>query len=135
MSEQDKTLWTQFVQSVLPLRHHADVEKPSMPRQLRAHAIPARTLLSDLDLHGYTVEEAYQCFKLFLATHIHAHSQRIRVITGKGMYNTGKIKNEIMLWLETPYFRDKIRETKWINDGGVLEIILKRKKKQCQKKK
>ncbi len=135
MSEQDKSLWSQFVQSVTPLRACNDTEKPSIPRMLRAHSIPERTLLSDLDLHGYTVEEAYQCLKLFVATHVHAHSLRIRVITGKGMHNTGKIKNEIMLWLETSYFKEKIRETKWINDGGVLEITLKRKKKKCQKKK
>ncbi len=134
MSGEDEAIWTHFVQSVSPLRNRADVEKRSVPPRLRAHRIPERTLLADLDLHGYTVEEAYHCLKLFLITHMHAGSQIIRIITGKGVLKTGKIKNEIMLWIDTPFFREKIRETRWINDGGVLEITLKRKKK-CQKKK
>ena len=40
-----------------------------------------------------------------------------------------------MFWLETPLFKDKIQETQWLNDGGVIRITLKRKKKRNEQRK
>ncbi len=134
MPEQDNSIWTQFVQSVRPLRHRTDVAERSMPPCLRVRKAPERTLSYTLDLHGYTVEEAYQCLKLFFLTHMKAESRKIQIITGKGLSKTGKIKNEIMLWMDTPFFREKVSETKWMNDGGVLEVTLKRNKKNGKRK-
>lgn len=129
MSDTVEDPWQQFIRSVKPLANRADERKKEIPPRLHAVAVPERTLLYDLDLHGFTIEEAYQCLKRFFVTHEKAGSRRIRVITGKGLRGEGKIKNEIMLWLETPFFRKSIRETRWLNDGGVLEILLKRNKK------
>lgn len=134
MSQQDETVWQQFIQSVKPLKGRTDKQLKSVPPRLRVHKAPEKLLAYELDLHGFTVDEAYQCLKMFIATHVHVESRVIRIITGKGIKGTGKIKNEIMLWLETPAFRDQIRETHWLNDGGVLEIVLKRKRKNDRRK-
>ena len=125
---EDEVVWQVYARSVKPLKKTAEQAKKPLPQRLRAHK-QERILSYELDLHGYTLDEAYNCLKLFITVHVHAESRVIRVITGKGINGTGKIKNEIMLWMETPFFKEKIRETRWLNDGGVLEIVLKRKKK------
>ena len=81
-------------------------------------------------MHGYTLEEAYNAVKSFIDLHYKKESKQIKIITGKGINQLGKIKSEIELWLETPVFSHKIRETKWINSGGVLQITLKRNKQK-----
>ena len=83
-----------------------------------------------LDLHGLTVEEAYQTLCRFITVHIKEGSKKITVITGKGSpKKEGLIHHEIQNWLDTSFFLDKIREVRWLNGGGALEISLKRKKK------
>ena len=122
--------WECFVQTIKPLKGKAERYMDSVPPRLIVHKAPPKTLLYELDLHGLTVEEAYHSVKRFLALHWQNESHQITVITGKGIKGTGKIKNEIVFWLETPFFKDKIREMQWLNDGGVIRITLKRRKKK-----
>ena len=131
---QNDSVWQQFIQSVKPLKKKSEKQTKPLPPYLCVHKSPERILAYELDLHGLTIEEAYQSLKRFVTLHVKSESRYIRVITGKGIEGKGKIKNEIMLWLETSFFRDIIRQTCWLNDGGVLEIILKRKKKSNGRK-
>lgn len=134
-TQTDKDDWERFVQTIKPLKGKADRYVDSVPPRLIVRKAPPKTLLYELDLHGATVEEAYQMVKRFFALHCQNESRQITIITGKGLKGTGKIKNEIMLWLETPVFKDNIRETHWLNDGGVIRITLKRKKKKNEQRK
>ncbi len=134
MSDKENYLWEEYIKKVKPLFKGTNNVIPTVPPCLRVHRAERGNIKYELDLHGLTLEEAYQTVKLFFTIHVHHNTQKIRIITGKGIQGTGKIKNEISLWLETPFFRDKIRELKWLNDGGVLEILLRRKKK-CHVKK
>lgn len=129
-SQSDIDAWNCFIQTIKPLKGKTERYVDSVPPRLIVRKAPPKTLLYELDLHGLTIEEAYQTVKRFFALHWQNESREITIITGKGLKGTGKIKNEIMLWLETPVFKDKIRETQWLNDGGVIRITLKRKKKK-----
>ena len=101
-----------------------------MPKRLRVHPVPERTLMMTLDLHGLTVEEAYQILRRFLMVHLKEGSKKITIITGKGSpQKEGLIHHEIQNWLDTPFFKSKINEIRWLNGGGALELRLKRNKK------
>ena len=83
-----------------------------------------------LDLHGLTIEEAYQTLRRFLTVHVRENSKVITIITGKGSPGKeGLIHHEIQNWLDTPFFKSKINEVRWLNGGGALELRLKRNKK------
>jgi len=126
----DTDVWNQFTQPVKPLSGKTDKHPREFPPQIHVYRVPKRELLFELDLHGYTLEEAYNAVKSFIDLHYKKESKQIKIITGKGINQLGKIKSEIELWLETPVFSHKIRETKWINSGGVLQITLKRNKQK-----
>ncbi|MBQ9090408.1 MAG: Smr/MutS family protein [Alphaproteobacteria bacterium] len=134
MSEKEISQWIEYIKTVKPLLKKTDKIVPDIPPCLRAYRQVREGIKYELDLHGLTLEEAYRTVKLFIDVHIRHNTQKIRIITGKGIQGKGKIKNEIALWLETPFFRDKVMEINWLNDGGVLEIRLRRNKK-CRMKK
>lgn len=135
MPQEDKqNPWSDFLKSVKPLKHRQNRCKKELPPRLKARKAVKEELLFELDLHGKTVQEAYQLCKLFVNLHYKKGSKQISIITGKGLKNTGVIKNEIALWFETKDFQDKISSYVWINDGGVVKIMLKRNKEICRKK-
>lgn len=125
----DITLWENVKKTLKPLTQKKASEPVPFPKRLRVHAAPKRELLFTLDLHGLTVEEAYQVLRQFITLHVQENSKTITVITGKGnKTKEGLIHHEIQNWLETPFFKEKINRTMWLNGGGALEILLKRKK-------
>ena len=86
--------------------------------------------MKQLDLHGLTVEDAYQTLRRFFMVHLRENSKVITIITGKGSpEKEGLIHHEIQNWLDTPFFKQNINEIRWLNGGGALEIRLKRNKK------
>ena len=129
LSESDISLWESIKKNLKPLVSGRVKEPRSFPKRLRVHAVPERTLMTTLDLHGLTVEEAYQTLKRFVSVHVREESRLITVVTGKGSpQKEGLIHHEIQHWLETSFFKDKIQAVRWLNGGGALEIRLKRKK-------
>ena len=123
----DISLWEAIKKTLKPLIKNRATEPVSFPKRLRVRAAPARELLNTLDLHGLTVEEAYQTLRQFMILHVRANSKVITIITGKGTHQKeGQIHHEIMHWLETPFFRDKINAVEWLNGGGALKIRLKK---------
>ena len=130
-SENDLSLWEAIKKTIKPLNKNKAVEPVPFPKRLRVHAAPERILMNTLDLHGLTVEDAYQTLCRFLTIHVRENSKTIVIITGKGTKDReGLIHKEIKHWLETPFFSDKINQFRWLNGGGALEIMLKRKKKK-----
>ena len=129
LSETDISLWESIKKTLKPLVSGRVKEPRSLPKKLKVHAVPERTLITTLDLHGMTVEDAYQTLKRFISVHERAESRVITVVTGKGSaQKEGLIHHEIQNWLETKFFQDKIQTVRWLNGGGALEIRLKRKK-------
>ncbi|MDY6407604.1 MAG: Smr/MutS family protein [Pseudomonadota bacterium] len=129
-SESDISLWESIKRTLRPLSSNKTAEPHPFPKRLRVHAVPERTLMNRLDLHGLTVEEAYQTLRRFLSVHHRENSKIITIITGKGSSKKeGLIHHEIKNWLDTPFFKDKINAVQWLNGGGALEIRLKRNKK------
>lgn len=125
--QNDETDWMVFAQSVQPLQQAKNLNKKEMSPRLNVRKT-AKILLYTLDLHGKTLEEAHALTQTFLDRHFKKGSKQVTIITGKGLNNTGKIKNEIEFWFETPPFKEKIRSFCWENGGGVLKITLKRTK-------
>jgi len=129
LSQSDISLWESIKKTLKPLVSGRVKEPRPFPKKLRVHAVPERVLMVTLDLHGMTVEEAYQTLKQFIAVHVREGSHLITVVTGKGSpQKEGLIHHEIQNWLDTSFFRDKIQAIRWLNGGGALEIRLKRKK-------
>lgn len=131
-SKTDLSLWESIKKTLTPLARQQAVQPISFPKRLKVRRAPERELMSVLDLHGLTVEEAYQTLRRFIMVHHRENTKLITVITGKGSPNhEGQIHKEILGWLETPFFKEKINQKRWLNGGGALEIMLKRKKKNA----
>lgn len=124
----DESLWKEYTQSVRPLRQRQTLSQEIILPKLKARKT-LTSLINTLDLHGKTLQEAYLITKTFIDLHFQKQSRHIHIITGKGINESGKIKNEIEFWFETPVFQEKIHSYVWENNGGVLKIILKRRKK------
>lgn len=127
----DEALWQAFAKTIKPLSKKKRQEslKVSLPPRLKVRRAESPLLSYTLDLHGLTVNEAYKALKHFLMRHQHAHSKKVTVITGRGLFSPGAIKNEIEFWLDTPSFEDTIKSYTWKNGGGALDIELKKEKK------
>ena len=80
----------------------------------------------ELDLHGYSVQEAYENVLDFIKKHYANKSKYIIIITGKGTdKKEGLIHGEIINWFHTNKFILYIKNYKWINNDGALKIWLK----------
>ena len=80
-----------------------------------------------LDLHGYTIQEAYDILKEFVYKHYLNHTKYIIVITGKGTPDKESfIHYEIKNWLETDSFKVYVKDFEWINGNGALKIFFKK---------
>ncbi|MGN1062816.1 MAG: Smr/MutS family protein [Alphaproteobacteria bacterium] len=126
----DLSLWEELKKTIVPLKEGITecVRTPLSPR-LRVRRAAPEQISYVLNLHGMTLEQAYEAVKKFVARHQRIGSCGITIITGKGLNKIGAIKKEIPLWFETPFFNDKIADFSWKNDGGALDIRLKRIKK------
>lgn len=127
----DISSWEELKSSVNPLKNKrkTDIVEIPLPPKLRITTRLVPELSFTLDLHGLQVAEAYEALKKFILRHQKKGSLHVMVITGKGLKTSGLIKSEIMNWLDTDFFTDKVRLAKWKNDGGALELTLKRIKK------
>ena len=129
-SKDDLTLWAEIKRTIKPLLGMRSVEPTPFPKRLRVYAPPPRELQDTLDLHGLTVQEAYQALRHFITLHVRQNTRRIVVITGKGSpHKEGLIHHEIQNWLDAPFFAEKITGVRWLNGGGALEIRLRHRKK------
>lgn len=131
VTKEDLAEWEALIQSVQPLNQNkSDKKAPDLIKKLRIKPRPERIIQNIVDLHGLTLQEAYTCVLKFVTLHFYMNTNRISIITGKGLNDDGKIKKEIELWLDTPVFKEKIRTYTWINSGGTIRLDLKKKKEK-----
>lgn len=134
MKPTDLALWEEFKKTVRPLARRffarrAESAEPFSPRGRFFHTVRREAALPyQLDLHGFSVQEAYETLRLFLLHHERRGSLYVTVITGRGLLAPGAIKREIALWLDTPFFKERVRAFSWQNGGGAIRLELYQKK-------
>ena len=95
-----------------------------------SHPIDAR-----IDLHGYTLDQAYTALSRFLARAHGDGSKVVLVITGKGTFGTGErgaLKRQVPMWLNLPEFRAIVVgfESAAIGHGGEGALYVRLRKKR-----
>lgn len=88
---------------------------------------------ASLDLHGLTLDEAYNKVKLFFTNAMNNGCRCILIITGKGLHSKDTtIKSSIEKWLSEPYFSNNIikyTDAAAAHGGsGALYVLLKNNK-------
>ena len=131
LTDEDKALWEAYTKTVTPL-NNASRLKNFGRKLIKTLSFKRKAEVPNvLDLHGFTLQEAYDLFNRFLNYHYANNTPRIVVITGKGKDGKGLLKNEFPKWLENATLKDKIQDIKrpLLNDGGAFELTLKKRKK------
>lgn len=133
LNDEDKALWEAYAKTVTPL---GNVSKLKMIGQKLSFRFVFKRkeqmfVPNILDLHGFTLEDAYKLFIRFLNHHMQEKTKKIIVITGKGKDNKGLLKAEFPKWLENSQIKDKIKSvTQPVSyGGGAFELTLKSKEK------
>ena len=136
LTDEDKKLWEAYTKMVTPLK---DTKTNSRLKNFGKKLIKTfcfkrqekQDIPTVLDLHGFTLEEAYALFVRFLNYHFENGARKIIVITGKGKEGKGLLKSEFPKWLETEQIKEKIQIANCMakNDGGAFELTLKQRKK------
>ncbi len=131
VTKEDLLVWDELIKSVTPLFKKEDIKVDDVSvKRLKIKPRPERIIQNIVDLHGLVLQEAYECVLKFVTVHYLLGTKTISVITGKGLFEEGKIKKEIPLWLDTPVFKEKIASYEWINAGGTVRINLKKSKRK-----
>ena len=126
LSDEDiADIWKSVIENVKPL--HVDNKytyiKPVNKTKLKKEI---EYISYELDLHGYSVQEAYENILDFIKKHYENKSKYITIITGKGTdKKEGLIHKEIIDWFDTDEFILYIKNYEWINNNGALKIWLK----------
>ena len=132
MKQDDWNVWNEFIQTVTPLdkKHKA----PLLKRLLtgRFFLMKRPPLSTRLDLHHFTLQEAFGAFQDFLTEHAARETRQIIVITGKGAQGKGVLRQEFPKWLERADIREKISRVETaparMGGDGAFLVYLKRKK-------
>ena len=121
---QDIHLWDELKKTVQPLDF--GMAEQELPPRLRVRRAPSKQIEYVLDLHQMTLQQAYQKTLQFIEKHHKIGSKKIQIITGKGREGKGLIRLEFSGWLDTNCFKRCIRTKKWTNDGGAVDLWLKK---------
>lgn len=129
LTDEDKVLWEAYTKTVTPLKKQSRLKsfgQKLMTKFCFNHKIEVP---NTLDLHGFTLQDAYSVFLRFLTYHFENGTKRIVVITGKGKKGEGLLKNEFPKWLESSIVKEKVNKSSSLNSGGAFELSLKQRKK------
>ena len=121
----DFQLWDDLKKTILNKKNCPVQETPK-----RLHVIrPAvKELPFMLDLHGQTVQDAFDKTISFLGKHYRANHRQVLIVTGKGTMGQGLIKKEFDGWLNHDKIKKYVQSYQWQNRGGAVKINLKRNK-------
>ena len=123
----DLELWENIKKSVKPLVKH------QVAKQLIYNYIPVKCgiiIPYNLDLHGYTIHEAYHKLQDFIIKHYDLKTKYVTIITGKETpEKESLIHSEIEGWLNNPFFKNYVKDYAWINGNGAMRIYLIRHNK------
>lgn len=87
---------------------------------------------STLDLHGFTLQSAYETFIKFITQNYLSHKRTLLIITGRGNpeKQTGTIRREFPKWINSPDIRQMILYVEYApyktkNDGAFYIYLRK----------
>ena len=120
----DEGLWEEIKASVKPVKRQVKKDPPKRLRVVRGVSPNPKTFL---DLHGLTVQQAFEAYVTFITKAYRAGYMTVMIITGRGTTGKSLIKNEFENWLEHPKIKSHIRSYQWQNRGGAVKIHLKKK--------
>jgi len=126
MTTEDNILWEDLKKTVHPF--HSGKKSAGLPPRLCVQYAQVKPLEYSLDLHQLTIQAAYQKTLQFIEKHYKIGSKKVQIITGKGQEGQGIIRNEFEGWLDTKNFQQYIRSAKWTNDGGAINLWLRKNK-------
>ena len=124
MQVADEQLWEEVKKGVEPVKRRVKRDLPKRLCVVRGAPKPQKTIL---DLHGQTVQEAFETSQKFIGRARRAGLKEITIITGRGTTGKALIKNEFEGWLENPAISSHVRNHQWQNRGGAIKITLKKK--------
>ena len=106
----------------------SDKNTPLRDIPKRLHVVRSKTaeLSNILDLHGQTVQQAFDATVQFLSRHHRAKTKEVLIITGRGTMGQGLIKKEFDGWVKNPKVQKYVRTSAWQNRGGAIKITLKK---------
>ena len=119
----DEEAWEELKATVKPVKHRVKLDLPKRLRVVRNTPKLSQTIL---DLHGQTVQEAFESTNAFIKRARRAGLKKITIITGRGTTGKALIKNEFENWLDHPQISPHIRTHTWQNRGGAIKISLKK---------
>ncbi len=132
MKQDDLTLWNEVIKTVTPLDKKQKAPLLTRLFSRRFFHLGKPPLSTRLDLHHFTLQEAFTAFTTFVDEHNALGTRQIIVITGKGPDGKGALRKELPLWAERPDVQSKITriEAAPVRMGGegAFIIYLKRKK-------
>ena len=120
----DENLWEEVKTSVKPVKRKV---KQDVPKRLRVIRSVSKAPQMLLDLHGKTIQEAFENTSDFIKRARCLGLKEITVITGRGTTGKALIKNEFEGWLDNPKISSHVRMHQWQNRGGAVKISLKKK--------
>lgn len=113
LTPDEQQLWNNVTQSVTPL---GAPKKPGFDVPLQIlNPMPSWLL----DLHGFTVQEAFTTVKVFIEEAYYSSVRRVTVITGK----SGAICREFPEWID----RYPVHSYELLAGGGSYRVFLKKK--------
>ena len=95
---------------------------------------------ASLDLHGFTVDKAFEAVRRFVVTSFNQNKRAILIVTGKGLPHPdqdifdakGTLKQQVPLWLKSdelsPMILTFIHPSTKLGGTGALYILLRRKR-------
>lgn len=93
--------------------YNLDEEVPNLDRDDKKHLNKVMShQISVIDLHGYTLAQAYEQLKFAISHALQKKSKILKVITGKGRPNpepeSPTLKAIFPKWMQEPYFKSKV---------------------------
>ena len=123
MQVTDEELWDEIKATLKPVKRKVRRDLPKPLRVIRVRKKQPETLL---DLHGLTVQQAFESTTKFIKKAHCSGMTKITIITGRGTTGRALIKNEFEGWLNHPSIMPHIRSHTWENRGGAIKISLKK---------
>ena len=117
ISETDASLWAQLTKDVKPLSTTKPIPPPQ--QKIPKNIVPNYIFEPNLDLHGYTVQDAFNQVDQQLYQAQQIGQDKVTIITGK----SGTISSEFSDWIR---YRSDVKKAKPKNNGGAWDIWIKR---------
>lgn len=119
----DEQAWDELKAGIL---NKKNTPQRDIPKRLHVVRAKASELSNMLDLHGQTVQQAFDTTLNFLSRHYRVQTKEVLIITGRGSMGQGLIKKEFDGWLNNPKIQKYVRASTWQNRGGAIKITLKK---------